>query len=327
MWKNCFVLVAVFLYAVSAWAGGNREAPAGVRWNESNPMIRATTVDTVVAVDAGGSEVVLKKHPARTAILFSSMVDLWYMAGGTAVGRPTITMGSIPEEAKQVTTLGHVANPNVEKLFAVGPDFVILSYSMETHRKIKELLDQAGIRNILLNYETVDDFAHILDLFSQLTGSKDTSQMIDGIKRKVESVIASVSTYQRPTFLSLFVSTQDLHAETSSAHTARMAELLGGRNIVGERGRGGGTRITYSLERIVQQDPDVILITTMGTLEEIKKRLSDELSSNPAWDGLKATKNGRVHFLPTEYFLYKPNRKYPEAFEYLAKLLYPELAK
>ena len=81
----------------------------------------------------------------------------------------------------------------------------------------------------------------------------------------------------------------------------------------------------FSIERIVEKDPDMVLITPMGSVGNIERRLKEEIESNQAWAGLRAVRGGHVHYLPPEFFLYKPNAKYPEAFAYLARLLYPEV--
>jgi iron complex transport system substrate-binding protein len=81
-------------------------------------------------------------------------------------------------------------------------------------------------------------------------------------------------------------------------------------------------KINFSLERIVELDPDIILLNTMGEVDECRDRLRREFESNAAWSSLRAIQNGRFYVLPKQYFLYKPNDKYPEALRYLAGLLY-----
>ena len=67
----------------------------------------------------------------------------------------------------------------------------------------------------------------------------------------------------------------------------------------------------------------MILIVTMGEGEGLKKKFRKEFMERAAWKTLSAAGSGRVHFLPVDLFLYMPGPRYPEAFRYLAKLLYP----
>mgnify|MGYP001409948026 FL=1 len=83
---------------------------------------------------------------------------------------------------------------------------------------------------------------------------------------------------------------------------------------------------TFSLEKILQEDPDFIFVQTMGSdLEKITERLKADAFDNPAWASLTAVKEDRYIVLPKDLYLYKPNDRYPEAYEGLAKMIYPEI--
>lgn len=80
------------------------------------------------------------------------------------------------------------------------------------------------------------------------------------------------------------------------------------------------------MEKIIQEDPDFIFVQTMGSdKEKIFKKLKSDVESNPAWASLTAVKNNRYIILPKDLYLYKPNDRYAEAYEKLAKILYPEV--
>lgn len=55
------------------------------------------------------------------------------------------------------------------------------------------------------------------------------------------------------------------------------------------------------------------------------ERLKQDVEDNPAWSSLTAVKEGRYIVLPKDLYLYKPNARYVEAYEGLAKILYPEV--
>ena len=63
-----------------------------------------------------------------------------------------------------------------------------------------------------------------------------------------------------------------------------------------------------SLERIVEQDPDVIVITPMGDVSKVRDHLRQNLASSRAWPSLTAAREGKVYYLPDERF--------PETFDY-----------
>ena len=82
---------------------------------------------------------------------------------------------------------------------------------------------------------------------------------------------------------------------------------------------------TFSIEKIIEEDPDFIFVQTMGKIEKVEERLKKDVESNSAWSSLKAVKNDRYIILPKDLYLYKPNDRYGEAYEGLAKMLYPDV--
>jgi iron complex transport system substrate-binding protein len=61
----------------------------------------------------------------------------------------------------------------------------------------------------------------------------------------------------------------------------------------------------------------------MGDVEKCRARVKEDIESNQAWASLRAVREGNVHYLPKDLYIYKPNERYPEAVENLAKILYP----
>jgi iron complex transport system substrate-binding protein len=78
------------------------------------------------------------------------------------------------------------------------------------------------------------------------------------------------------------------------------------------------------MEVIIQEDPDYIFVVTMGDSEKALQALQDGIEKNPAWSDLSAVKNDRFIVLPKELFHYKPNARWGESYEYVAKILYPD---
>lgn len=77
------------------------------------------------------------------------------------------------------------------------------------------------------------------------------------------------------------------------------------------------------MRKFLLSDPEVILVVPMGEVTVLKEKLGHELMSLPTWGRLSAVRTGRVHILPPEWFLYQAGPDYPQAFRYLAGLLYP----
>jgi iron complex transport system substrate-binding protein len=328
--RMVFFLFLMSAVAAALSAGGKQEPSQTdysgiVSAGYNNPLIIEENMDSITFFDYDGNEVKLHKNPSRIIVHYTSMLGLWYMAGGEVIGRPNTRSGrGIPEAALHIETTGHVASPNTEKIVSLQPDLVILSGSQANHRNLKDILDQNGIENVLLSYEHFHDFVNTLDLFARLVGNDDIiEKSVPKIEKSVQDVLAKYTGRDDFSFLSLFASTRDVSAELNIAHTAHMASMLGGINVAEEGApRRGQKRITLSMEHIVDRNPDLIFVTVMGDLGEIQNKMKEDMMSNQAWAGLPAVQNDRVYFLPGDLFLYKPNERFPEAFEYLGDIIF-----
>ena len=79
------------------------------------------------------------------------------------------------------------------------------------------------------------------------------------------------------------------------------------------------------MEEIIRRDPHWIFVVTMGDEAAAAAYMRQNLESDPAWNGLSAVQEGRCVLLPQDLFHYKPNERWDESYEYLAKILYPDL--
>lgn len=310
--------------AAPARATGTREGGT-VRSSGDHSLVIAEDGVSLTCVDAYGATVTLRKRPARTIINYTSLVSLWYRAGGIAVGMPeTANLSELPEAARGLPSTGRTTAPNVERILELEPTFVVLS-TAERQRALRDTLESSGVATLSLAYETYADYVGILDLFYRLNGLDPAGDAgVVAIADAVSALAARTRALPAPSFLSLFASTKSVVAETDAAHTAFMAAYLGARNIVAaDSAPSGAKRVAFSLERVHMEDPDVILVTTMGDSAEVLEAMRRDLYASDAWKGLRAVREGRVYFLPNEFFLYKPNERFPEAFAALAEYLYP----
>ena len=341
------LVIVILLWAAPLWAGGGQEKGAESAEGKTeasgetsetstdsskeekkgydNPIVVQETADSITALDTDGNEVNLTKRPKRVIVNYTSMLGLWYMAGGTAIARPDTRSGrGVPEGAMDIETTGHMSAPNTEKIISLEPDLVVLSGTTDNHRSVKEVLDQTGIETILLNYENYSDFVNVLDLFARIVDNREViEKKVPEIDEEIRAIINQYRDRGGFSFLSLFASTRSVSAELNVAHTAHIALMLGGENIA-EKGapRRGQKRITLSMEHIIQRNPDVVFVTVMGDLPEVQDKMKEDLMSNQAWAGLEAVKEDRVYYLPGDLFLYKPNERFPEAFKMVAELAY-----
>jgi len=86
----------------------------------------------------------------------------------------------------------------------------------------------------------------------------------------------------------------------------------------------GGFLLPFSMEQLVEKNPDILFLTTMVMPGKEQEAFKDNLMAHPSWASLKAVQEGRVYFLPQKYFLMSPGVEYPQALRFMAEQLYPD---
>lgn len=277
--------------------------------------------------DDAGKTVTLESQPQRVVALMGSYAETWILAGGTPVG---VTEDVLSERGLTVgegtKVIGTVKGPNTEELLNLEPDFVILSTDIAEHVELDGMLTQAGIPHAYFKVENFEDYLDMLKICTDLTGRADLYEENGAaVQAKIDALLEKVREEkdgEQPTVLFIRALSTTAKAKSDDNMTCRMLQDLETDNIAA---RHQSLLEDLSMETILQEDPDFIFVTTMGNSQKAIDALAAGIQSNPAWGSLTAVQNGRYVVLPKELFHYKPNARWAESYEYLAKILYPDL--
>lgn len=281
--------------------------------------------ETINFVDAYGKKQVIHKKPQRVVCLYNSFADVWYSLGGEIIGRIESTT-SLPKAYLNAEVVGDMGGVNVEKLLSLEPDLVLIASNIDGQTRVIPILEQNKIEYMCLQYESVEEYLTILKLFGEIIGNQDKYQQVASkVRKDVNSVIAKVPKDKEPSVLLLFGSTRSVTVKTQFSTVGAMLKDLGARNIAYDSRLTSEQMEAFSMERVLQEDPDFIFVQTMGDdIGKILDRVRQDIESNPAWNTLTAVKEGRYIVLPKDLYLYKANIRYGDAYRGLAKILYPE---
>lgn len=289
-------------------------------------FVLENTEESVTYLDPKGDATIITKKPETVVVLMNSILDMWYMAGGEAVGRVSGTT-NVPEAAMDIEDLGKITSLNMEMLVALEPDLIVVSSTYSAAEDVKKLADENGIECALIDssIEPYKSFEKILYLFSLINGTEEKfATEIEKIVEDCEAIIEKANAVEeKPSAAILFTSTKSVKLNSNITLVGDMFDLLGGQNIAMDAFEEGAKYVDYSFEVMLQKDPDFILINTMGDVEACKANFEENVATKDAWADLTAVKEGNVYYMPKDLFMYKPNARYAEAFEYLAKIIYP----
>lgn len=285
---------------------------------------KAQTADTYLTVTDDADRVVtLSKKPERIIPLSASFLEPLHTVDGKIIARVSAKTG-IPDEDKDLPQVGNVYNINLEKVIEQQPDLVIAYKGMND--KFVSSFEDNGIPVIVLDMRTYDQVKHTVDIMGKITGATDkAANLISNMDSRIDAVKAKIPAEKRRIAI-LHSTSQNVTVQLESSIAGSVARILGFTNIADGIAplENNPTAAPYSLETLVEQNPDIIFVTSMGKMETIKEAMMKNVESNPAWQTLPAVQAGKVYFLPQEMFLLSPGIHYPEAVETMAKLAYPD---
>ena len=274
--------------------------------------------------DSNNNKVILSKKPEKVAILFSSFVEIWNIAGGNTaitVGE-SIERGFVEQAILVDSKAGKVINN--ELLLSSNPDFVICSADIQEQVKTFNLLNNVNIPSALIRVESFEDYLWFLNICTDILKTKDKYEEYGtNVENKIKELLIN---YNDKNSKILFIRAASTAKSTKAKGTkdhfvCKMLNELGMLNIADE------AKVLLdglSIEEILIQNPDYIFISLMGD-EESSKNYMDSLINSDIWKELNAIKNGKYYYLPKELFQYKPNQKWDKAYEYLVDIIYEEI--
>lgn len=276
--------------------------------------------------DDADREVTLQAQPQKIVVLSPQLLDLLYAVDGTAIAKATSTGGTIPEKAKTIEDVGGMTTVNTEKLLSLKPDLVIGSTSF--HRELVNVLEASEVPFALFTLSTYDDLKEKAQLFGKLAGTEpQANEALARLEKQLGDLTDKVPADQAPTFIMLNVTPSSISVQRENTVGIEVAEMLYMKNVAGvlEASRKSPSTAPFSLEKIVELDPDYVFVLIHGAREDGEKKVESDLAAQPAWASLRAVKEKRMAILPSDLLLSNPGFRLNESVEYLAELVYPDV--
>ncbi len=235
---------------------------------------------TVTYTDDYGSMVKIPIHPQRIVSTSPAVTEIIFALGGSdlLVGRTDFCV--YPPEAAQITSIGGISNLNIERIVSLNPDLVI-SGSM-IPKKSTVQMEKMGVPTVCVieqqRYEGLyDNISKIGSLIGRTKAADSLNALLrDRLKRlNVQTTAQPKSVY----YVVGFGASGNFTAGGDS-FINDIIRLAGGRNIAEDN-----SGWSYSLEKLMQQNPDYIVI---------RKEDSTSFCRMAPYNNLDAVKNGRV---------------------------------
>lgn len=341
--KRIVLCAAAAVLALALVGCGQQEAAAPAADNTAAPEQQAPASDAAGADDAApgpvtftddlGNEVTVD-NPQRVVACMGSFANAWELAGGTLVGvsDDALQAAGWTIASPDVATVGDFAAVNLEAIIALDPDFVIMTSGTggrggdSSQADLRDALVGSGIPVAYFQVTTFDDYLRLMRTFTDITGREDLyEQNAAAVEQAIDDIVAQVPAENPPTALVLTTFSGGTRVQAPETQTGAMLADLGVNNLAGEN---RSLLKDFSLEAVIEMDPDFIFVIPMGDdAEAAMRNLEEATAANPAWSSLSAVQNGRYITLDPTLYLSKPNARWSDAYQGLFDSLYGQPAR
>lgn len=244
----------------------------------SGQQKQTAVLDTVT--DDYGRTVVVPSQPQRVVSLSPAVTEILFALGAQdlLVGRTDFCV--YPDAAMDIPSIGGISNLNIESILALKPDLVI-SGSM-VGKKVTDQMDAMGTPMVCVIEKP--RFEALYDNITAIGCLVDKEHEADSLNKLLRNKIDNLSTYQ-PTNVSTAYYVVGFGAGgnfTAGGNTFinDIIRMAGGRNIAE-----GIEGWSYSLEALMKEDPDYIIV---------RREDSAAFCDMKPYNRLSAVKNGHV---------------------------------
>ncbi len=222
-----------------------------------------------------------------------------------------------PEEANSKPKIGGYFAPNIEAIVALEPDVVFT----DGHVASIAQLDNFGIPFVVLDPGDIDWVLRDIALLGRITGTEQTATKItDDMRSQIDAVVSTVGNATRPRVFYVIDATDPTKPWTAGpgSFVNDLIGRAGGENIAAQA---QGPWIQFSVEELVNSDPEVILVDSMHGTAVISPEAIKQL---PGWQDTTAAREDRIYTIDGD-LVNRTGPRIVQGLEEMAKAIHPGL--
>lgn len=301
------ILVLCFCTACS-FISGNTEQ---IQTNETK--FNYTTYPLTVT-DFTNEQTTIEKKPERIISLSPGITEILFSLG---VGEKIVGVTNYddyPPEVINIPKVGNFKGPNLEEIVQQKPD-IILTSSLTGKEQI-EVLKKMGFQVLMLQADNIEQIYDSIHTIGQITNTNVRSEtLIKEMKTEILEISQKVKGLPKRKVFYL-VQLQDNWTTGTGTFINELIELAGGENVAGDL----NGWVKYSLEKLVQNNPEVIISAPHG----------GDLTALKTMAGYRETKaviNNQLFIISDDNIITRPSPRIVIGLQEIAKYLHPEAFK
>lgn len=280
---------------------------------------KETNGGTISITDFSDRTIDFDQTPEKVVSLGNGETDIIYALGEDVVGRPT--GDPVIDESKDALEVGSTHSVDLEKITSLEPDIVLGNHPMNTNDV--QAIESIGSEMILTSADSVDDIKSQVTLLGDLFDKGEKSdEIIHRIDEKIDQIEADLPD-EKPRVLLVYCAPGTNMAALPNSLSGDILELAGGENIASDYPSLDAypQYAQLNTERIIESNPQFILLMSHGNPEEVKDSFIEDMSNTAGWNELDAVKQDNFIILPADLFGTNPGTKVVDALDYLHELL------
>ena len=236
------------------------------------------------------------------------------------VGVPTTKM-TLPEKLKGLPEVGQAMSPDLEIVASLEPDVFVMDNMFK--EKVEESMKKYDLDTFYFDTSTYTNFLTSIEkLGAKIGEEKEATKLINELK-DVEKEAVKNKKGEAPKVAIIFGGGENFMLATESSYLGDLVKTVGAKNITNNLDTSvKSPYIQFSLEQILEQNPDYILRFAHGEIEQTKKAFDSAFDKNPAYKELDAVKNNKVIDLDPSIFNVSANLQVKEAIKTLGETFY-----
>lgn len=312
-------LCVALMVTVTA-CGDNKDSNAEKSNSPSESLLEITDEQEKAAVEEAKKMVEEMDGTPRIIATSPATVDICEKLDIDLVGVCESNLHKTPEKYKKLPKVGMPMSPDMEKVAALKPDWILSPVSLQSDLKPKyEAVDtEFGFLNLSSVAGMYRSIAELGDIFGK---EKEAKVLTDQFKEFYDEYSKKNEGKEKPKVMILMGLPGSYIVATENSYVGSLVEMAGGENVY------AGTDqefLTVNTEDMKTKEPDIILRTAHALPDTVVEMFKKEFKENDIWKHFDAVKNGRVYDLTYENFGMSANFRYPKALAELQPILYPE---
>ncbi|MBU0969164.1 MAG: ABC transporter substrate-binding protein [Proteobacteria bacterium] len=270
----------------------------------------------VVVLASMGAQVSATPAVHRVISLSPIITETIYLVGAEGKLIADTTYCNTPKAAQFKEKIGSVTQMNVEKIIRLQPDLVIAS-ALSREKQLKTLEGQSIPILRAPNPKTFEQMCEMTLMIGRTLGQEPAARIIvDRAQKQANQILERTRNLAKPKVF-LQIGLKPLHSANREMFINEYIRYGGGINIAENESSG-----IYSREKVIRENPDVILIATMGS----SKRAGElERKKWMAFKSIDAVKKNRVYVLDPEMICSPTPDTFVEGLGAVLPLLHPQI--